>query len=309
MTTTLKLRTFELARRIREWKENDDFKILIIYGEGRIGKTSYILQVFAQVMGEWKKGTVIDPKTGEKHTKEFCVKPNWEAIKHWIVFHPKDFLKVSYDVKSKEFGLIWDDAGMWLHALDFNNPFVKQVGKYLNVAGTDFGVIAFTTPTPKWVFNKIKNYPGTIVIKVIRRSTDTKTHKYRVAKAYSNWVLPDMKKSGVKKIFWDSYDAMMPDEVFAWYKPLREQYAVLAKKVLKETAIEEGLFDMDDEAFVELAKQTPNAVKLASKYDSVCDKCSGDIAKGDVIYWCPKSKKVWHVDCYEGDPDIETDVD
>ncbi len=217
---------FQLTRIINDLYERDEFIPILIYGPLGVGKSAYAMKVVAEVYGE-------------------SGKPNWEAVKERVVFHPKDFVKRCLSMNKRDKALIWDDGGLWLHALDFWNPFVKNVGKYLNVARTDLAALVITTPLPTWVITKVRGLPDAINIKIIKGGGPTgpstmPDHPYirkqRVAKAYKQWILPDMRKTGVKEIFRDHFSAFLPsDFYFDWYKPLRDRYAAEAKKLMRDS--------------------------------------------------------------------------
>jgi hypothetical protein len=130
--------------------------------------------------------------------------------------------------------MIWDDAGLWLYALDWNHPFIKAFGKYLNVARTDFGSIQFTAPLPTMVMKRLRDMPQVRTIKVIKRNVDNPERRFkaRIAKLYQMWISPDMKRSGVKQTHEDTFNAYLPDDFYGWYKPIRDYYAKMAKLMM-----------------------------------------------------------------------------
>ena len=217
---------FQLTKIINELYERDEFEPILVYGPLGFGKSAYAMKVVAELYAE-------DGKL------------NWEAVKERVVFHPKDFVKRVLNMEKRDKALIWDDGGLWLHALDFWNPFVKNVGKYLNVARTDLAALIITTPLPTWVITKVRGLPDAINIKIIKEGGPTTPstmpdhpypRKQRVAKAYKQWILPDMKKTGVREIFRDHFSAFLPNDFFYdWYKPLRDKYATMAKRLMRDS--------------------------------------------------------------------------
>lgn len=202
---------FITAREIETAFKRDECHVFIPYGPLGIGKSSYAIKVVAEVYGS----------PGQ---------PNYDAVKEHLVFHPKDFVlkcQEMMDKGEKDKVLIWDDAGLWLFALDYYHPFVKAVIKYLNVARTNWGALIFTTPLPNWVIKKIRGFPQATVLKIIKAmSDDDRASRHRIANAYRFWISPDMKRSGVKQIYADKYTAILPNAFYwEWYKPLRDSYA------------------------------------------------------------------------------------
>lgn len=190
------------------------------YGPLGIGKSSYACKVVAEIYGEPKK-------------------PNWEAVKEHMVFHPREFVeKCEYmmDRGRKDKVLIWDDAGLWLMALEHWHPFVRGVVKYLNVARTNWAALIFTTPLPTWVIKKVRGFPQAITLKITKASSDTENpHRPRIARAYRYWITPDMKKSGVMEVYRDKFNAIMPNSFYwEWYKPRRDSYARMAIMNMRE---------------------------------------------------------------------------
>lgn len=208
------------TKRINKSYYADECNVFLPYGPLGIGKSAYACKVVAEVYGE--KG-----------------KPNWEAVKDHLVFHPKDFVEKCVKLmehNKKDKALIWDDAGLWLFALDYNHPFIKAVIKYLNVARTNWGALIFTTPLPTWVLKKIRGFPQAISLKIIKQREDehrVSNPRPRIANAYLYWISPDMKRSGVKKIYDDKFSAMMPNDFYwNWYKQRRDDYARQAINIM-----------------------------------------------------------------------------
>lgn len=198
---------------INEAYKKDEFELIIPYGELRVGKSSLAFQILAEVYGTW----------------------DVDFLKQYIGFHPAEVLK-----KWTSFGgekqkcFVWDDAGLWLHALDWNSPFVKAAGKYLNVAGTDWGGLILTAPLPTWISKKIRGIPQATTLKIVRVSANPSQLTLRKATAYNWWTAPDMKHSGVHKRYEESFDVMLPQEFYSWYKPYRSQFTDMAKEVMKD---------------------------------------------------------------------------
>lgn len=183
------------------------------------GKSSYCIKVEAEALGT-------NPGWPDN-------KPDYNQVKDYLDFPPKAFVERLLRMKRREKMIIWDDMGLWLFVLDWFNPFVKAVCKYMNVARTDWAFIFGNTPTPKMVAKRIHNFPEIIRVKISKEGSNIKNPgKPRIATAYQVWMSPDLKKTGVRKIFQDRYNAMMPDDFFKWYKPKRDYYATIAKQMM-----------------------------------------------------------------------------
>jgi hypothetical protein len=193
--------------------KKDEFILVIIYGPLRMGKSSLAFQILAEVYGTWDVTT----------------------LRQYIGFHPEEVLKKWATLgREKQKAFVWDDAGLWLHALDWNSPFVKAAGKYLNVAGTDWGGLILTAPLPTWISKKIRGIPQATTLKVMKVSANPSQLTLRKAVAYRWWMAPDMKHSGVHKMYEESFDVMLPEPFYAWYKPFRNTFNIMAKEIMKE---------------------------------------------------------------------------
>jgi len=186
-------RLFVTTDLIRKAFQKDEFHLIIIYGPLRWGKSSLAMQILHEVYDTW----------------------NPENLSKYVGFHPAQVLRDWSSFNEKIMAYVWDDAGLWLHALDWNSPFVKATGKYLNVAGTDFGGLILTSPLPTWISAKVRGIPQAVSIKIKKVAGNKWQQDLRRGTAYRWWMAPDMKHSGV-------------------YKPRRDYYAKLAKKLMRE---------------------------------------------------------------------------
>jgi len=203
---------FITTKRIKEAYIEDEFYLIIIYGPLRYGKSSLAVQILAEVYGTW----------------------DLDVLKKYIGFHPKEVLTHWAELKGKHKAYVWDDAGLWLHALEWNSPFVRAAGKYLNVAGTDWAGLILTTPLPTWISRKIRGIPQATTIKVRKVTAKQGQEHLRQGVAYRFWQAPDMKKSGVHKLYIENFSKMMPDNFYEWYKPKRDKYAQMAKRLMRK---------------------------------------------------------------------------
>lgn len=242
-----------LTKKILDAYRNNEFITAIIYGKYGWGKTSYESKVLSEVYC-FPNGTI-------NH--------RLSMYKEYMKFHPINVVNYwfSRDIRGRAFA--WDDAGYWLYALDWTDPVLKAISRYLtNLARTDWGCVMMTTPDPRWIIKKVRDMPSMITIriakvfadndpshvlredgsKLIRRDGTIFLRRHiRLATAYEGWVSPSMQRSGVNKLFQDVFDVMMPNHVYTWYKPYRNKFSKLAKKSMKEhirrtilSAIEKG---------------------------------------------------------------------
>lgn len=218
-----------LARRIVKSYMNDSFLCVIIEGEERIGKTTLATKALNQALAY-----LTNKQIRENNWRNYMGWNASEVIEQWY----------SKPSNKKEIGFIWDDAGMWLNALQWSDPVLIQIQRYMNIIGTDYSFFCMTTPKASWILNKINGIPG--IIKVIVKRTmgedtigemEESTKWARVGKGYKPWWSPDTKRSGVRKILEDDFSCKMPDEMYAWYKPLRERYNDEIKKYMRHEMI------------------------------------------------------------------------
>lgn len=207
---------FLMTKEINRAYYQDEFELFIVYGPLGIGKSVFSIKVANEVYGG-----------------------GFDKVKDYLVFHPRDFvskcLGMSQEGK-REKVLIWDDAGLWLFYMDFTNPFIQAVLKYMNVARTNWAAIILTTPTPSWIQFKMRSFPQCKTIKIIKEGSDQQHKgKPRLAKVYRSWVAPDFKHTGVRLLWMEKFKAMLPNNFyFDWYKPLRDRYALLATQLMQK---------------------------------------------------------------------------
>ena len=199
-----------------------EFKLFTIYAGLGKGKSAYAIFALVEVIMNWYK-------VREREA--------WELVKGFICFHPEQFFAKLRQIRDEGLdrvpGIIWDDAGLWLYALDWNDPFVKALGKYMNVARSRLASLILTTPTPTWIIKKLRGFPDAFNVKIIKTTGNPRALWVREAKGYQEILLPDMRKSRVYHRFSDRFNCYMPDEFYKWYKPLRDAYEVLALDLIE----------------------------------------------------------------------------
>ena len=196
---------------------NDELTLIVIHGKQGFGKSSFASIVLAQVYG-YIKGKEQNPDATE-------FRYDWNTAKKYFMFQPRDFLLKSREQKTKAPCCCVDDAGLWLNTMDFHDPLVKAVGKFLEVARTKWGAILFTCSDLKQIFTKVRNMPHVYTVRITKIMKGKKQKNRRTAVIYEGWVSEDMKKSGRKIRFFDIYYAEMPKVFYDWYQPRRAELA------------------------------------------------------------------------------------
>ncbi|MCJ7631358.1 hypothetical protein MUP77_02995 [Candidatus Bathyarchaeota archaeon] len=216
------------AAKMTEVHRLDEFMPLIIEGRQRLGKSAYSIKSAAQALGEW----------GWDDMKPVCEAEDYEAVKQWLVFQPREFMELVLHLKEKTMIVIWDDAGYWLFSLDWYTEFVKTVSKYLQLAGTQIATIILTTPSRGLLSTKVMQSIPDCYIGIVSKHPDrhswSPSFKPRICRVFESWNYPDGKKGGVHKRWSDSYDAMLPNDIYAWYAPRREKYLDIAMSLLEK---------------------------------------------------------------------------
>lgn len=267
-----KLPESALARRIVRNFERDDFNIFIIHGTPRIGKSAYILKVMAQVL-----------------LYLYGYNANeWKYFKPYFGWDPDEISEMWMDIVNRIPMFTWDDAGYWLHSLNWTDPLLQAIQKYFNVIGTDMNNVILTTPSPEWILSKIAKMPGVIRIKIIKRSggqRDVPSIMYsRLALAYKPWISPDRKKHGVNKVFKDEYICLIPDEIYKEYYPIRRRYARLAKQEIRNTLMVQRQMKSLDSLKLDgrLRRLKAEELKYAKKLDDLIE-AEGGIVQPTIV--------------------------
>lgn len=220
--------TSELARLIINSWFNDDFVLAIIYGTPRVGKSSYALKVMIQVY-DYLFGWDM-----------------WKVYDKCIGWKPEDVIQDWSMILDKIPAYCWDDAGCWLFTLNWNDPLLQEVQRYMNVVGTDIQCLILTTPTPEWILSKVGAMPGAYWVKITKRDgggtkylgrlPDSKRYA-RLATAYWPFKTPDLKSRRVRKRFYDEFSCKLPQELYETYNPTRMKYASLVRLEMKKAML------------------------------------------------------------------------
>lgn len=197
---------------IRNWFKNDEFRPIVVQGLHGYGKSSFAAYVLSEIYGTW----------------------SWSFLKNFIVFHPKEFLNKILKVKKKHPLIVWDDAGYWLNNMDYNNKFVRSVGKYMQVARLDWGCIMFTSINAKDVITKIRGVEGRWKIEITKDGSSYKEPYKRTATTFQYWESKDGSQYGEEGLHDERFKAWMPSIFYNGYYPYRKSFTQQAKRSIKE---------------------------------------------------------------------------
>jgi hypothetical protein len=110
----------------------------------------------------------------------------WKYYKPYFGWDPEENVERWINLTERLPMFVWDDAGYWLHSLNWTDPLLQAIQKYFNVIGTDINTIILTTPSPTWILSKIAGMPGTLRTKIVKRDGgkgDNPTRLYSRARA------------------------------------------------------------------------------------------------------------------------------
>ena len=262
-----KLPKSAMARRIIRNYERDEFNSIIIHGTPRIGKSGYIIKVLRQVFN-YLLGKDFD---------------EWKYYKPYFGWDPEENVERWISIEKRIPCFVWDDAGYWLHSLNWTDPLLQAIQKYFNVIGTDINTIILTTPSPSWILSKIAGMPGTLRTKIVKRQggnrDDPSTLWGRLALTYEPWQTPDMKKHGVNKRFKDVFNCYIPDQIYKEYYPIRRGYAMKAKLAIRDALIVQRKLQSLNSLKVDgrLRRLRAEELKIAKKLDKIIDDEGGTV--------------------------------
>jgi hypothetical protein len=203
---------FVMSHTIQRAWERDEFCAYLVYGVQRLGKSSYSLQVMADLFGgDWDK-----------------------ALAH-LVFELKDLIHILEKAqrdRKKIKCLVWDDAGVFgsKYLYQSDRVLVMHLQNLFDVIGVSTASLVLTTPNPLGLLRVIRMYEWNRV-KIYRRDQ----YNGRLAVGYSSSMLP----SGMRLIHreWsDRFNVMLPNDVYSKYSVIRRGYLDMAIKKLKEVS-------------------------------------------------------------------------
>lgn len=217
------------TKRVLENFDNDEFEIFILQGKNGYGKTTYANRIIAEVYSirETKKWG------GNERNANWNIK----LFKNHLGFHPLHVYNKWIKMKKRDYVFHWDDAGTWLHSLDYQDTFVKNVGKYLQTARTDWACIIFSAIDMNDIVNKIRNFKSCVIIDITKEGTRSKEStnfpsrlNLRTATAWHYWH-DRHNKQGSENDWQEPFNCHVPDDFYKWYYPLRVKYARMSKRL------------------------------------------------------------------------------
>ena len=195
---------------IKRAYRNNECNSVIVYGGRGKGKTSFGIQALMEL----------------ENTDDI------DILKKYIFFDPAEFLIKIKQLKHRARAIMWDDAGVWLYYMDFQSGLLKSVSKLMQLIRTRTASVIYTTPTPTLILGKLRNFPETKTLRVSKiggqKESSFPDHPYknnmRRVTAYQSYMLPDLHKQRVRKLYVDDFNCILPNHIFKWYTNERKGY-------------------------------------------------------------------------------------
>ena len=237
------LRPYEFSRRLVGNYYANECEVFVVYGmpEG-IGKSAYISHAQADLLGfqHCKDKELLRWMWERERPKDAWIwESDWESSKQFLKYPPDDVVDTCMDMLDKDrkdVSFHWDDAGTWLNAMDFHDPFVVSFMKYLSLARSNWGGIILSTPVEDWVLKKLRTAKGVLHVEVKRMEGTDRRYIWRprVATCYKL-----QKYKGNPRTYWpkqwtDTFMAIMPDSFYDWYNPQRKAYTRIAVQLMRQ---------------------------------------------------------------------------
>lgn len=222
------------------WKwRKDEALLAIIEGEFGSGKSSVCIQMLRELYplgDDWRKYLVFKPEQFlDLVDSLICPDTSCECAfcidhKRSTNCYPANCICCSHPPKKVPL-IVWDDAGLWLYAMEWSDERVKSVVKFINVMRTVVGGLVLTTPTQDMIVGKIPAIPGVRIGSVVKAPGDRRDMRsFTVARTTkTKWG-----KRFVTDYIDDEFNVMLPGEIYSYYKPLRDTYAREANNLMRE---------------------------------------------------------------------------
>ncbi len=251
------LRMFEVTKEILNAHNNYEIFKLVVYGPEGAGKSSFCVQLLAELYGKKEWVEVEDPTTGKRYKSYEVVEPDWYAWRDHMVWTPEMFeqkmLKAAQSGK-QQLCLVWNDAGAWAHKNRRFTEWAMRMSESSQMWRRWFAGIVLNTPDPRNLLSFLRSYSWKVG-RVSRVDASTK----RYIRIYQNDIYPDLQKI-VTRIFIheDWFDLMLPDQVFHDFNSVDRKYALLLHKRQMEARQEGGELEaIADQLQQEIQKAEP----------------------------------------------------
>jgi len=205
-----------LVPAIKLWHINNELRIVIVEGYQGMGKSLYSLLVASQVYNT----------------------TSWNILQKYYVYDRKEFINL---IKSKKRVsgiyarsplIVWDDAGNWLHAQDYQKKEVIDVCRYFQVARSHWSCIMLTTVDAEDIVNRIRNMRSRILIQIIKNSSKKEPDR-RMARIFTRWKSPDKTRKGEEtEVHENFYLHLCNEDLYHNYEIYRNSFVHQAIKEL-----------------------------------------------------------------------------
>lgn len=195
---------------INNWFENNELRIVIVEGYQGVGKSLYTLLVASQVYNT----------------------NAWSTLKKYYVYERNEFINVVKNKRKRSPLLVWDDAGNWLHAQDYQKKEVVSVCKYFQVARPQWGCIMLTTVDAEDIVSRIRHMKDRVLIQIVKNSSKREPDR-RMARVFSRWKSPDKTRKGEEtQVEENFYLHQCNQELYNHYEEYRNSFVHKAIKEL-----------------------------------------------------------------------------
>jgi DNA polymerase III delta prime subunit len=195
---------------IKHWYKYNEMRIVIVEGYTGVGKSLFSLLVASKIYNT------------------NC----WAKLKPFYVYDRNEFIDIVKNKRVRSPLLVWDDAGNWLHAQDYQKKEVIDVCKYFQVARPDWACIMLTTVDAEDIVSRIRNMKERILVQVIRDSSRKEPDR-RKARVFTRWKSPDKTKKGEENVVNQRFYLHQCDEtLYKNYEMYRNSFVKQAKKEL-----------------------------------------------------------------------------
>ena len=224
---------------------DDEFKVFIVEGDNGYGKSTYSNKTIAECYN----------KNGVR---------NWDT--NWLFpghlgYHPYEvqwkWKRKPKNRKDKIFH--WDDAASWLNKLKAHERLVRDVCVYLQTARSDWGVIIFSCIDKEDLAKAIREYRNAVIVTITKNSDNSDAfHKNRRVATARVFYKNARGQQRYDTLWEEEFDARVPGNYcidspeivkypskaqmrdpnitwgfYGWYKPLRDTYTELAKRMME----------------------------------------------------------------------------